>query len=95
MNRLGNAEALILLWFAIAVVIEIVSSTILFFWLRAHGVRPVFGLTGIPGYLEREFDRLCRETGRQRKLVLSLRAFSIVNVVLAIIFAIGVLANRS
>lgn len=88
MNALSKMDVLILVWFASAIVIEVASSFMLFIWLRYHGVRLVFGLTGVPGYMERKYDEFCRDNGRPKKLVLYLRALSIVNVVLAAIFAI-------
>jgi type IV secretory pathway TraG/TraD family ATPase VirD4 len=90
MNYLGTGEIFVMVWFSVAVIIEIISSIVLWFWLRRHGVKFVFGLAGIPGYMERAYLAWCRSQGHPCTRVLVLRAVSIINVIVAAIFFIAI-----
>jgi hypothetical protein len=85
----------VLVWFVLAVLIEIASSVLLLLWLRRRGVLPVFGLTGVPGYLERVYLEWCRTQGRSWKRVVVLRTLSILNVVLSAVVAIPMLIGSA
>lgn len=91
---MSTREVIIGVWFVVAILIEVGSTLVLLLWLRRRGVRLVFGLTGIPGYLERAYREWCRNQGRPSTGVLVLRAVSLINVVVAAIVAIPVLAGR-
>jgi hypothetical protein len=93
-SELTVGQAIIYVWFALAVLVEIVSSFVLWLLLRRRGVRLSFGLTGVPGYLERIYKDWCRNQGRSSKRVLLLRAASLVDLIVAAIFAIPLLAAR-
>lgn len=87
-------EAITYLWFALAILIEVVSSFVLWVWLRRRGVKLVFGMTGIPGYLESTYHKWCKSHQRSGTGVLLFRVASIVNVIVAAIIAIPLLIAR-
>jgi hypothetical protein len=91
---MSGREAIIGVWFVVAILVEVGSTLALLLWLHRRGVRLVFGMTGIPGYLERAYREWCRNQGRSSTVVLVLRTFSLINVIVAAIVAIPVLAGR-
>ena len=90
---MNGLKIFIFVWFAVAIVVELFSSLVLFFWLRRHGVKLVFGLTGLPGYMERAYYIQCCTNGRPCKTVLILRTFSVINLIVSAIVTIPVLAS--
>jgi len=94
-NYFNLGEIFIIIWFSISVIIEIASSIVLWFWLRRHGISLVFGLTGIPGYLEGAYLKWCRKQGISGRTVLILRAFSIINVIFAAVFFIMLVSSKN
>jgi type IV secretory pathway TraG/TraD family ATPase VirD4 len=91
---LSTSQILILVWFGSAIFVEITSGFVLALWLSRRGVRLVFGLTGMPGYLERAYLKWCRSQGRSGKDVLVLRVLSMVNVIVAAIVTIPFLIRH-
>jgi hypothetical protein len=89
-----NTSEVIFIWFGLAILVEVASSVVLLLWLRRRGVKVLFGLTGIPGYLERAYLKWCRSQGHSGKRVLLLRALSIINVIIAALVAIPLLVSR-
>jgi len=81
-------------WFAASVVIQVASSIVFWFWLRRRGVRLVYGLAGIPGYLERAYLGWCRSQGRSGTTVIVLRAMSVINVIVAAVVAAMLLGEK-
>jgi len=73
------------IWFVASIIFEVVSSFLLWIWLRKRGVRLVFGLSGIPGYLERFYIDWCRSHGHPYKRVLVTRVISVINLIVAAI----------
>ena len=95
MNYPSTAEFLIFLWFAVSVFIAVVGTFVFWFGLRRRGVRLVFGLTGIPGYMEIAYIEWCRTRGRRPNIsMLVFRGASIINVIVAAIFAIPLLSAK-
>lgn len=94
MQRELNMDEAVIVWFALAILTEVVSSFMLWAWLRCHGARLVFGLAGIPGYLEHAYHEWCNSHQQPCRAVLLLRAASVVNVIAAAIFAIPILIAR-
>ena len=91
--ELNMGRAVICVRFALAILTEIVSSFVLWIWLRRHGVNLVFGLTGIPGYLETAYHQWCKTYQHPEAIVLRLRAVSIVNVIASAAFAIPIIVT--
>lgn len=89
--ELNMGQSVICAWFALSILTEIVSSFVLWIWLRRHGVKLVFGLTGIPEYLETAYHQWCKNYQHPDAIVLWLRAVSIVNVIASAAFAIPIL----
>jgi len=88
-------QVLIVVWFALAIIVEIIGSTILWVWLRRRGAKLIFGLTGIPGYLELAYIVWSRSQGRHPNMTLIVfRALSLVNAVVAGIWFILFVATR-
>jgi hypothetical protein len=92
-NYPSTGETIILIWFAVSVFIEIVSSIVLWFWLRRRGVKLVYGLAGIPGYMERAYLEWCRSQGRASRALLVWRVILHINVVVAAIFFIPIVSR--
>ncbi len=93
-NYPSTGEIFVMIWFSVSVIIEIISSVLLWLWLRRRGVRLVFSLTGIPGYIERAYLVWCRSQGRPCRRVLVLRAVSIINVIIAAVFFLTTIVLR-
>ena len=91
---MSTPDVLISAWFGLAILVEVVSSVVLRLSLRRRGVKLVFGLTGMPGYLERAHLMWCRSQGRRSTGVLVFRLISLVNVIAAAVVAIPLLAGR-
>ena len=83
MKSINPWQAIGIAWFCISIVLVIGSNIFFMLWLRRKGVRLVFGLTGIPGYLDMHYVKLCRQEARSAKVVLILRAASWINALLA------------
>ena len=92
-NYPSTGEILIFLWFAGSVFVAIAGTFVLWFWLRRHGVRLVYGLAGIPGYMEYAYFQWCRSQGRSSRRMLVLRAISIINVIVAAVFFITIVSR--
>ncbi|MCM3901795.1 MAG: hypothetical protein ND866_08830 [Pyrinomonadaceae bacterium] len=93
-SELNLGEAAIYVWFVLAILTEVMSSFVLWMWLRRHGVKLVFGLTGIPGYSERAYLGWCKAHEHSGTTVLWLRALSILNVIAAAIVTIPLLIAK-
>lgn len=94
-NYPSMSEILIFIWFALSVFIAVTGTVVLWFWLRRRGVKLVYGLTGVPGYMERAYVAWCRNNGQQpNKTMIVLRAISIINLIVAAAVAIPILASR-
>jgi hypothetical protein len=90
MNR---DEIFIIIWFVVSVLLEIITSIIFYFWLRRHGVKLVFGLTGVPGYMERAYREWCHSQGRSSKGIIISRSIILLNCIMAGILFI-LISNR-
>jgi hypothetical protein len=89
---LSTGQAVIFIWFAAAVVIEIVSGLWLYEWLRRKKVNVSVLWMGVPGYLERAYLGWCRRNGQSGKRVLTLRYLSKISVVASSLLLIATLA---
>ncbi len=88
-------EVLIMAWFALSTIVEIIGTTIFWVWLRRRGAKLIFGLAGTPGYLELAYVRWCRNQGRHPNIRLFVfRALSLINVVTSGILFILFVATR-
>ncbi len=90
---MSRLEDVILVWFALSIFTEVVSAAILRIWLSRRGVRVRFYLYGVPGYLERVYRNWRRSQGRPSNTVFILRIISLVNVIVAAIVAIPIIAR--
>ena len=77
-----------LAWFAVSIVLVIGTAIFFMLWLRSKDAKLTFGLTGIPGYLEMHYVKLCRQEGRNAKTVLILRTVLWINALLAAIVVV-------
>jgi hypothetical protein len=91
MKPLGVIEITAIAWFTSAIAIEVFGAFALFIWLNYKEVRLVFGLAGVPWYLESKYKSFRDASGDSSKVVLWLRALSLLNLALAIIFAAPVI----
>jgi hypothetical protein len=82
----------VLIWFAVAVLAETVGILAFAMWLRRRGVTLVFGLVGIPGYLEYRYVRWCQSRGQSSRRGIALRLLLLFNMILAILFAFPILS---
>ena len=88
MKPVSHLQAIGLAWFAASIVLEIGTSIFFMLWLRRHGTNLIFGLTGVPGYLEMHYLKLCRRQTRNAKPILILRLILLLNVFLAAIIVV-------
>jgi hypothetical protein len=83
-NYPSTGEILIFVWFGVSVFVEVVGSFVFWFWLRRRGVKLTYELlAGIPGCMEYAYLEWCRSQGHSGTRVLTLRAISIINVIVA------------
>ncbi len=89
-----NWERVIVVWFGVSVVAHLLSGLGLWFWLARHRVKMVFGLAGIPGYLERRYRDWAERAGRPSRLVINLRIISTINVVIVSVITMLMLIKQ-
>ncbi len=88
-----NGQTVVLTWFAASVAVSVLGNAAFYFWLRARGAGVRFLWAGSPGYLDRQYAHWCRASGRSPRHLLLLRRLSYVNLILAIVFAVPLLAG--
>jgi len=81
-------QAIGLAWFVTSIVLQIGTTVFFLLWLRRRGAKLIFGLTGVPGYLELQYLDLCRRQARSAKTILTLRVILLINVLLAAIVVV-------
>jgi len=81
-------QALGMAWFIASIVLQVFTTVFFVFWLRRRGAKLIFGLTGVPGYLELQYLDLCRRQGRSAKTILTLRAILLISALLAAIVVV-------
>ena len=84
---------IVLIWFAVAILAEVFSTLGFALWLRRHGVKLVFGLIGIPGYLEYQYAGWCKASGRSSRRTVAVRVLLMINVVAAFLLALPILSS--
>jgi steroid 5-alpha reductase family enzyme len=82
----------LLIWFAAAILAEVVGMLAFAISLRRRGVALVFGLIGIPGYLEYRYAQWCTSHGQSPRRVIVLRFLLMANMLLAILVAFPILS---
>jgi hypothetical protein len=87
----SSVHIVVLVWFVVAVVVEVMSSEILRAWLRRRGVDVPYAR--MPGRLERAYLQYSQAQGRSGRLVVGLRRASMINVVLAFFAALPFLTK--
>ncbi len=88
-------QIVIMVWFSISVIIAIVGTFVLWFWLRRRGIKLIFMLTATPGYLEYSYVKWCRSQGQHPKpIVLIFRTHSLMNAIVAGILFILFVATK-
>jgi hypothetical protein len=76
------------IWFATAVLIEVIQNLALYLYLRRAGVKVSFAFSGTPGYLDKMYHGLRRDRSKSSLLVILVRILSLANVVAAAIYFI-------
>jgi steroid 5-alpha reductase family enzyme len=92
MRNVTLSTWIILIWFVAAILAEVIGMLTFAIWLRRRGVSLIFGLVGIPGYLEYRYARWCTSHGQSSRRVIALRLILIFNMLLAILFAFPILS---
>lgn len=88
-------EIVVFVWFGVSVIVAVAGTVALWFWLRRLGVRLVYGLAGVPGYMEHAYTAWCRSQGlKPNRTVILLRVISLINVAVAAAVAIPLLSSR-
>jgi len=85
----------ILIWFVTAILAEVIGLLVFALWLRRRGVRLVFGLIGVPGYLEYRYAHWRASRGESPRRAIALRLLLLLNMMLAILCAFPILSNGS
>ena len=93
-HELSTAQWILLTWFATAVVAEVVSTMVFAARLRRRGVELIYGLLGVPGYLEYRYFQWCRANDRNPTAVILLRLFLVLNVIGAFVASISIFVSR-
>jgi hypothetical protein len=86
-QELPPSQWVVLVWFACAVLAEVLSTVGFAIWLRRRKVSLIFGMIGVPGYLERRYAEWCRANGRASRNWIVVRLLLIANVVAALVVA--------
>lgn len=94
MKSIGLLQSIGLVWFVVSIVIQIGTTFFFMLWLQRRGARLIFGLTGVPGYLEMKYLDLCRREGCNPKKIMLLRALSLINVLLSAIVVVPLVIMR-
>ncbi len=84
-------EWIVLAWFSVSIIAEVISSVGFVFWLRIHGVRVPSYLYGVPGYLEYRYWTWCKAGGRHSRRWITIRVLLMINIVAAFLFTYFVL----
>jgi len=87
-------DVIIPAWFALAILVEIASTIGLRLWLTRRGAKPIYLLSGVPGYLEQFYWKWSNTQGHPSKRVLILRTISPINVILASVFFVIHVSGR-
>ena len=85
MHNFSTGEIIITFWFAISVLIAVLSTFVFWIWLKRRGAKLHFFMgTGTPGYLEYAYLKWCRDKGQSpNKGFLTFRVVSIISVIIA------------
>ena len=94
MKPISFLQAIGIAWFFLSIAIQIGTTVFFMIWLRRQGSKLVFGLTGVPGYLEMHYANLCRRQERSAKMILGLRLIILVNALLAAIIVVPLIIMR-
>jgi hypothetical protein len=86
-QELPLSQWVVLAWFTCAVLAEVLSTIAFAIWLRRRKVGLIFGMMGIPGYLERRYAEWCRANGRSSRNWIVVRWLLMANVVAALVVA--------
>jgi len=95
MRSVSLTTWVLLIWFAAAILAEVVGLLAFAISLRRRGVALVFGLVGIPGYLEYRYAQWCASNGQSSRRVIALRLLLLVNMLLAIVLVFPILSATS
>lgn len=88
MKSINLMQVIGMVWFVTSIALEIGTTIFFMLWLRWRGITLIFGLTGVPGYLEMRYMELCQREARSAMKILVLRLILLINVLLAAIIVI-------
>jgi hypothetical protein len=91
--ELSTLQELTLVWFMFAVLAEVVSTIAFAVWLRHRNVSLIFGMIGVPGYLENRYAGWCRTNNRPSTGWITVRILLMVNVVVAFVAAFPIFVS--
>jgi hypothetical protein len=80
---MNSTETLIVIWFGVSVLVEIITTITFYYWLRRQGIKLVFSLSGVPGYMEREYREWCQSQGRSSGGRIIIRSILLLNCIIA------------
>jgi len=86
-EELSTWQWVVLMWFMCSVLVEVLSTLMFSVWLRRRNVELIFGMIGIPGYLEYQYAQWCRANSRPSRAWLAVRGLLMVNVILSLVVA--------
>ena len=89
-GALAPWQWVILIWFMCAVLAEVLITLLFAIWLRQRGVNLIFGMIGVPGYLELLYAQWNRAQGRSSRNWIAMRALMLANLVLAFVVALPI-----
>ena len=92
-QELPTSQWVVLVWFACAVLAEVLSTVVFAIWLRRRKVSLTFGMIGMPGYLEYRYAEWCRANGRPSRNWIVMRWSLMANVVIAFVVAFPILVG--
>ena len=78
-----NIETLMIIWFGVSVLVEIITTIYFYYWLRRQGVKLIFSLSGAPGYMERVYREWCHSQGRSSIGIIIMRSILLLNCIMA------------
>ena len=84
MHNFSTGEIIITFWFAISVLIAVLSTVVFSIWLRLRGIKLHYFMKTTPGYLDYQYLKWCRDKGQSpNKGFLTFRVVSIISVIIA------------
>jgi hypothetical protein len=87
-------QILVICWVVVSFIIEYITTVLFLIWLRRQGATLIFGLTGIPWYLEKVYIAWCKSKGKNPNgKFLKIRAILLANLLIGMVIFVGIIMS--